>query len=486
MKKKIFIISAVLILIAGTGFIINSKKSKKAEAKEVIVKSVEIGNFTDSIDVEGDIEIKNQKDIYISKSQRVVDVLVEEGDEVKKGAVLITFDPDERSEIEREIKAKEIEIEKEKINIKNYSLKISNLSVTTKEKDREKLKSENKRYEEKLKVLKIEKESLERELKSKKRDFETKQKLYEAKAISQSELDDSENSLKSLEKDIDKKSLEISENKLDAEENKRELLLKESEIADSKDSYKKEITLQKNNIELAKNSIATKQLDIENLKTDLKKTVKNVVSPVNGTVVTVEAEPNFKVNLEKSLMTIADINSQIIKANILSSDIKNVKIGQKVIINSETMKKNRKIEGIVSKIATIATADEGNGYSDIVVEIEIEFDAKKSGLKPGYKVNCEIIVNEKPNTAYISQLAIQKEKNKKYIMIIENSQTAKKLYVETGIENDKDIEIKNVSKDIKVIMNSKDLKDGEKVKVVDKIKGDVKLKSGKTQDRGKE
>ena len=42
--------------------------------------------------------------------------------------------------------------------------------------------------------------------------------------------------------------------------------------------------------------------------------------------------------------------------------------------------------------------DEGNGYSDIVVEIEIEFDAKKSGLKPGYKVNCEIIVNEKPNT----------------------------------------------------------------------------------------
>ena len=71
-------------------------------------------------------------------------------------------------------------------------------------------------------------------------------------------------------------------------------------------------------------------------------------------------------------------------------------------------------------------------------------------------------------------------------MIIENSQTAKKLYVETGIENDKDIEIKNVSKDIKVIMNSKDLKDGEKVKVVDKIKGDVKLKSGKTQDRGKE
>ena len=68
-------------------------------------------------------------------------------------------------------------------------------------------------------------------------------------------------------------------------------------------------------------------------------------------------------------------------------------------------------------------------------------------------------------------------------MVLEKNQTAKKLYVETGIENDKNIEIVNVSKDIKVIMNSKELKEGDKVKVVDKIKGDVKLKSGKTQER---
>jgi multidrug efflux pump subunit AcrA (membrane-fusion protein) len=127
MKKKIILILAVLIVIAGAFFIINSKKSKKTEAREVIVKNMEIGTFIDSIDIEGNIEIKNQKDIYISKSQRVVDVLVEEGDEVKKGAILITFDPDERAAIERDIKSKEIEIEKEKINIKSYSLKISNL-----------------------------------------------------------------------------------------------------------------------------------------------------------------------------------------------------------------------------------------------------------------------------------------------------------------------------------------------------------------------
>lgn len=45
------------------------------------------------------------------------------------------------------------------------------------------------------------------------------------------------------------------------------------------------------------------------------------------------------------------------------------------------------------------------------------------------------------------------------------------------MENNSDIEVKNIPKESKIIMNSKDLKDGEKVKVVDKIIGNVKLKN---------
>lgn len=477
MKKKIFIISTILILIAGIGFIINSKKSKKAEVKEVIVKKVQYGTFVNGIDEEGEVQVKDEKDIFVSKSQRIVDVLAEVGDEVKKGDVLITFDPDERESIEREIKAKKLEIEKEKINIKGYSLKISSLSPVTKEKEKEKLKSDSKRYEERLKVLIAEKGTLERELKSKKREYETKQKLFDAKAISQSELDDSENSYKSIENELEKKLSSITEAKIDIDENKRDIALKESELQDAKESYNKAVITQQNNIALSKNSIASKELEIETLKKELEKTVKNVVSPVDGTVITVKAEPNFRVNLEQSLMTIADLDSQIIKAKVLSSNVKDVKIGQKVIIKSENIKRKRGIEGTVSKISTIATTDEGNGYSDVIVEVEIEFDAKKSGLKPGYKVNCEIIAGEKENAVYISQFAIQTEKRKKYVMILDKNGTAKKVEVETGLENNSDIEVKNLPRDAQIIMNSKDLKDGEKVKVVDKITGNVKLRN---------
>ena len=105
----------------------------------VIVKKVQYGTFVNGIDEEGEVQVKDEKEIFVSKSQRIVDVLAEVGDEVKKGEILITFYPDERESIEREIKAKKLEIEKEKINIKGYSLKVSSLSPVTKEKEKEKL-----------------------------------------------------------------------------------------------------------------------------------------------------------------------------------------------------------------------------------------------------------------------------------------------------------------------------------------------------------
>lgn len=73
-------------------------------------------------------------------------------------------------------------------------------------------------------------------------------------------------------------------------------------------------------------------------------------------------------------MTIADIESQIIKAKVLSSEIGKVKLGQKVLITSDSAQGRDRWK--ISKISTIATEDQGNGYSDVVVNVEIEFDAK--------------------------------------------------------------------------------------------------------------
>lgn len=56
-------------------------------------------------------------------------------------------------------------------------------------------------------------------------------------------------------------------------------------------------------------------------------------------------------------------------------------------------------------------------------------------------------------------------------MVLTKEGTAKEVYVETGMENDTDIEIKNIPQNAEIIMNSREkLKDGDKVKKVDKIK----------------
>ena len=82
MKKAVG--AVILLLVVAAGVFLLTKKEKKSELKEVIVKKVTTDRFIESIKVEGDIEIKDEKEIFLSKNQRVENVFVEEGDEVKK------------------------------------------------------------------------------------------------------------------------------------------------------------------------------------------------------------------------------------------------------------------------------------------------------------------------------------------------------------------------------------------------------------------
>lgn len=482
MKKAVG--AVLLLLVVAAGVFMLTKKEKKSELKEVIVKKVTTDRFIESIKVEGDIEIKDEKEIFLSKNQRVENVFVEEGDEVKKGEILISFDPDERESIIRNIKMKELEIEREKLKQKEYKFETSGINVESAKKEIEKLEGNRNILSQKVKTAEMEKKNLEFNLETREKELEVKRKIYEAGGISFTELKDFENSVNELKKDVAAKENSIEEAKYNQAENQRELELKKSQYADEKKKYGENSIVRENSIAISQNNLKKMVIELEELKTELSKTYKDIKSPVDGTVITVKAEPNFRVNVEQSLMTIADIGSQIIKAKVLSSDIGKVKLGQKVLISSDSAQNGREIEGKISKISTIATEDQGNGYSDVVVNVEIEFDAKKSGMRPGYKVNCEIVVDEKPDVTYISQFAVQRENGKKYVMIYTKEGSAKKVYIETGMENDTDVEVLNLPKTTEVIMNSRDIKDGDKVKKVDKIKGNVKLKENKRNDFG--
>lgn len=483
MKKKLVIFILILILISGGCYYYNKNSGKNDEIKNVVIEKTKIGNIKKSIKSEGTVEIKNEVDIFISRAQRVNKVLVEEGDIVKKGDVLITFDKQEINDIKRKIEKTKIDIENEKLNLKEYEFIVSDIDIKNKLREIESAQVDIDRYNGNQKILEIELSKLNLELENKEYDYNVKKELFEIEAISITEKNSSEEAKTGIAKDIENKKWEIEKNRIDIDEKMKQLELYEKQYNELVKKNKESNISRENNILKSKNKIKLLELDIDTLEDDLRNTFEQVLSPVDGTVIEVYAENNFRVNLEKSLMTVADINSQLIKADISSYEIKDIRVGQEVTITSEALEKDKKIKGIIKKISSIAKSETGSGYKDVVVGIEIEYDANNSGLIPGYEVDINILIEEKKDIISIPLFSIIEEKKKKFVYIVNKDNTVIKKEIESGMSNDSKTEVIGLNEGENVIINTNGISEGEKVKIVDKIVSKVKS-SNKNEQRG--
>lgn len=115
MKKKI-----IFIIILGSIFLgCEKKKVEKIEKKEkstVETQIAKIENASGFIDVDGVIEAKDTKKIFVDKKLKVKEVYIQEGDYVEKGELLMTFDETERNKIKRTLAKEEINLSKLKRN----------------------------------------------------------------------------------------------------------------------------------------------------------------------------------------------------------------------------------------------------------------------------------------------------------------------------------------------------------------------------------
>jgi len=473
MKKIVGIITLIIILM-GIGMVFYYKQgNKEAEIVEVVIKNPRTGSISESVETAGEVKIKNEEAIYISKNQRVTKVYVDEGDEVKKGDILISFDPDEKKEIERNIEKKNIEIKNYQMDLEEKRFKVSDINILSKKRELEKIDIQMYRTKDDMKIANIELENIKIELENAKKDFKVKEKLFKIEGISIEEYNSIQEKKLNLEKELESKISQIESFKVDLEEDEKNKELIVKEYDDLKNKYEESLVQQKNNIEKMNNNIKVLKLEIESLEKDLNDTFENIKSTVDGTVISVNAEENFKVNTENSLMTIADINSQYISAEITAEEIKDIKVNQFVKITSDTLGDDDYYKGKVTKIDSIATTESGSGYTDVVVGIEVEFNEEKSLLKPGYEVNLEIISKEKEQVMIIPKFAVISSEKSSYVMLLGEGNIVSKKEIKIGISTDIKVEVLNLNKEDKIIMNSTKLKEGQIVKLVDKIVSDV-------------
>ena len=255
MKKKIIIaVLPIVVLLLGFLFFKSSSKKDKNEVTYEVVKA-EKGDLQLFVEETGQVKSNNEISVYTSKKLMVSKRYFELGDTVKKGDVILTFDPTDKNAALRTIQEKKIAMEQ------------------------------------------------------KQRDYSNTNELLKVGGAPRVDLEDI--------------------------------------------NY----------------SIRTMRLEIASLEEDYQKYDDQIISPVDGVITEMIADDNYRVNTDSPLFKITNIRDLSIKVDLTDYDVKNVKLGQKVLITSDTLPEGEIITGRVVDIASTATKDDS--YTESRVEIEI-------------------------------------------------------------------------------------------------------------------
>ena len=212
------------------------------------------------------------------------------------------------------------------------------------------------------------------------------------------------------------------------------------------------------------------EINIEEYMEDLSKTAEKIESPVSGTITSLTAQENYLVDtdspdrkstrLNSSHTDISDIK---IVLEVPEYDVKDIELGQKLMIKPEVFEKKKSYPGVITKISRISKVSETT--SENVLEVEVKPDEAIPYIVPGFKVSAVIYLEQRDSGILIPKTAILEEAGKYYVFVSSDDGVLSKRIIE--IENIKgdDIVVKNGLKAGENILITPDenLKEGSKV-----------------------
>lgn len=223
------------------------------------------------------------------------------------------------------------------------------------------------------------------------------------------------------------------------------------------------------------------EINIEEYEEDLSKTAEQIVSPVSGTITSLTAQENYLVDTDSPLMEIADLSDIKIVLEVPEYDVKNIYVGQKILLKPEAFEKKKSFPGKVTKISKISEVSETT--SENILETEVKPDEVIPYIVPGFKVTATIYLDEKENEIIIPKTAILENDKKYFVIVATDDGVIKKQEVEiANLEGDNLIIKKGLVGDENVLITpDESLQDGEKVILQMRGRGNQNVKGRKVK-----
>lgn len=424
-NKKIIIFGIVVLGVLGAVTYSHSK-AQKAKIKGVTTAKVIKKNLTQTASDKGNIEANYRNDITLNPAQKIKKVMVSEGQQVKKGDILVKLDTLEYDS----------QLEKQKINLANAQSTLRQLLNSGVANDKSNAQNT-------VSQAQITLENAQRSYEDANNKFKQNESLIKGGYISQNDYDAA------------KKALDDAYNTVKAAENS--LGNSQSALNNVNVSSADKVTNQKNQVALI-------QADIDNLNKKIEEC--NVKADTDGKVIKMDAKEN-QFPKTGDMIIVDDTSKYKVAVNISQYDSVKIKVGQKA--NIKLKGSTKKYTGVVTDIgqfAELKSSTSGTSSSqESKVNVKITIDNPDDGIKAGFEADAEIVLDEKNSVHAIGFDAIKEEKaaGKKYVFVVNKDNKVSKKYIKTGLDTEYDVEVTDGLKEgDKCVLNPpQNLKEGD-------------------------
>lgn len=250
--------------------------------------------------------------------------------------------------------------------------------------------------------------------------------LFDAGAASQKELDDAASSMDRL-----KISLDTSEQNLQ--------LTEQTIVEESKASAQLGIEQAQKSVETAQAGVASAQAGVRQAEASLASArnqleYTNVRAEISGVISSVNISQGSLASAQSPAMTIVDMDEIKLSFNVSDDVINRLSVGSKGYITISAAS-DEPFEGEITNISPAADSQTG------LYPVEIYIKNPGGNIKPGMFASLRLVVDNRSNTVSVPLNSVLQDGGSKYVYIVGSDNTVKRRDVETGIQNDVNIEI---------------------------------------------
>ncbi len=412
MKKKWKIILGVLVAIIIIGFMVY-ESTKGLEAN---VLEVQPNTIASTFKEEGRVVSEIEQPIYALYSGEVVELVVEEGQEVKAGELLAV------------------------INAKELEFQLQQLYAQLKSVQGERTGSFYEPYESQVKSQELLVEQAERDLAAYKINFDRIEQLYEAGAVTKKDFEDAKNMI------------ETTQNHLELQKQALSLLHESTGPGSGTGQF-------------YAGRIEAIQAQVSLL--EYQKSQTRIVSSVDGIVSNLSIKKGEIASPALPLMNVFQKDSYVVEAYVLTADIRSISTGMTVDLVLDGKGQDIIYQGTVMKIAPSAVERmSALGLEEQRVKVTVELNESSDiEIFPGYRLDVEFTIDKRENVLTVPRTALFPYEAGDAVWVVRDGR-AEVQPVETGFDNNRDVVVLEglIEGDIIILNPQLDgLKQGKKI-----------------------